>query len=363
MSSRSLPADTAWSSARTVGDANRQHRQVVVVTGGTAGIGRATVREFARHGARVAILARGRDRLEATAREVEQLGGEGLALEVDVANWPEVERAAAAVESQLGPIDVWVNNAMVSVFSPVTQTTAEEYRRVTEVTYLGYVHGSLAALHHMTPRNRGCIVQVGSALAFRGIPLQSAYCGAKHAVEGFTESLRCELMHEQSGVRVTEVHLPAINTTQFGWVRSKLPRKPQPVPPIYEPEVAARAIFWAAHQKRRALLFGWPTFAAIWADKLAPGLVDRYLAAGGYDSQQTSESADPDRPDNLFEPVAGAFEAHGTFSGAAKPTSLSLSLMTQRSRTYAVLASCLAAAVGWGIWGRGSTSGRSGGNP
>jgi NAD(P)-dependent dehydrogenase (short-subunit alcohol dehydrogenase family) len=323
--------------------------EVVVVTGGTAGVGRAVVREFARRGASVAILARGREALDATAREVEYLGGRALPLQADMANWDEVEGAATAVEEALGPIDTWVNNAMVSVFSRVIAMTADEYRRVTEVTYLGYVHGTIAALHRMMPRDRGCIVQVGSALAFRGIPLQSAYCGAKHAIVGFTDSLRCELLNEKSSVRVTEVHLPAMNTPQFGWVRSKLPRKPQPVPPVYQPETAAQAIYWAAHHKRRGLLFGWPTIISTSVNKVAPGLLDKYLAKSAVEGQQTNQPAEPDRTDNLFNPIPGDHGAHGEFDESAKQRSLSLQLMTQPLLAQALTCGVFAAAASWFI--------------
>src|SRR5687767_9952429 len=260
--------------------------EVVVITGASAGVGRATAEAFAKRGARIGLIARGTERLEAARRDVEALGGTALVLPVDVADAEGIETAAAHVERELGPIDIWVNNAMASVFSPIKEMTADEFRRVTEVTYLGYVHGTLAALRRMLPRDRGTIVQVGSALAYRSIPLQAAYCAAKHAVTGFTESLRCELIHDESRVRVTEVHMPALNTPQFGWVKSRLPRKAQPVPPIYQPEVAAEAIYWAAHHNRRELLVGWSTMQAVWGNKLVPGLIDRYLARTGYEGQQ-----------------------------------------------------------------------------
>jgi short-subunit dehydrogenase len=272
-------------------------------------------------GSRVGLLARGRDGLDGARRDVERLGGKALVVPTDVADSGQIEAAATAVEDQFGPIDVWVNNAMVSVFSPVKELTPEEVERVTEVTYLGTVYGTLAALRRMLPRNRGAIVQVGSALAYRAIPLQAAYCGAKHAIQGFTESLRTELLHDGSGVHVTMVQLPAMNTPQFSWVRSRLPRKPQPVPPIYEPEVAADAIVWAAHHRRREMSVGGPTVAAIYGNKLAPGLFDRYLARTGYDSQQTDEPADPNRRDNLWQPLAGDHGAHGTFTGRALDSS------------------------------------------
>src|SRR5437016_14490375 len=265
----------------------KEKPEVVVVTGASAGVGRATVRAFAQRGALLGLIARGADGLEATRVEVEQLGGKALVFSVDVVDAEKVEGAATRVEEEFGPIDIWVNNAMVSVFSPVKEMTAEEFHRVTEVTYLGVVYGTLSALKRMLPRDRGSIVQVGSALAYRGIPLQAAYCGAKHAIQGFTESLRCELLHDDSSVHVTMVQLPAMNTPQFDWVKSRLPRKPQPVPPIYAPEVAADAIVWAASARRRELSVGGPTAAAIWSNKVASGLLDRYLAKTGYDSQQT----------------------------------------------------------------------------
>jgi NAD(P)-dependent dehydrogenase (short-subunit alcohol dehydrogenase family) len=259
--------------------------QVVVVTGASAGVGRATVRAFAKRGAYLGLVARGDDGLQAARREVEDLGGKALVVQTDVADPVQVEAAAIAVEEAFGPIDVWVNNAMASVFSPAHEMTPEEFERVTAVTYLGYVYGTLAALKRMRPRDRGVIVQVGSALAYRGIPLQSAYCGAKHAVQGFTESVRCELLHDGSDVKITMVQLPALNTPQFSWVKSRLRRKPQPVPPIYQPEVAADAIVWAAYNYRRQWYVGGPTTLAIVGDKIAPGLADRYLAKQGYEAQ------------------------------------------------------------------------------
>ncbi len=293
---------------------NGHARKIVVVTGASAGVGRATVRAFARQGFDVALLARGADGLDAARREIEDEGRRALAIPTDVSDAEQVERAAARVERELGPIDVWVNNAMVSVFSPVKELQAEEVRRVTEVTYLGVVYGTLSALRRMLPRNHGAIVQVGSALAYRAIPLQAAYCGAKHAIQGFTESLRTELLHDRSDVHVTMVQLPAMNTPQFDWVKSRLPRRPQPVPPIFEPEVAADAIVWAAAQRRREISVGAPTAAAIWGNKIASGLLDRYLARTGYDAQQTREPADPNRPDNLWQPLPGDHGAHGRFA-------------------------------------------------
>jgi NAD(P)-dependent dehydrogenase (short-subunit alcohol dehydrogenase family) len=251
-------------------------------------------------------------------------------LPTDVADAERVEAAAAAAEDQLGPIDIWVNNAMASVFSPVKEMTAAEFRRVTEVTYLGFVYGTLAALRRMLPRNRGVIVQVGSALAYRGIPLQAAYCGAKHAIQGFVDSLRCELLHDGVNVRVTMVQMPALNTPQFRWVKSRLPHKAQPVPPIFQPEVAAEAIYWAAHHDQRELYVGWPTVKAIVGNKIVPGLADWYLARTGYEAQQTDEPADPNRPHNLWEPVAGDHGAHGVFDERATDHSAQLWATTHR---------------------------------
>jgi NAD(P)-dependent dehydrogenase (short-subunit alcohol dehydrogenase family) len=310
------------------------HRQrqsaVVVITGASAGVGRATARAFGRQRANIGLVARGTTALEATKREIEQLGGRALVLPLDVADCEAMDRAASAVEEEFGPIDIWINNAMASVFSPFLEVTPEEFRRVTEVTYLGYVHGTMAALRRMNPRDRGVIVQVGSALAYRGIPLQSAYCGAKHAVEGFTESLRCELLHDGSRVRLTMVQLPALNTPQFSWVKSRLPRKPQPVPPIYQPEVAARAIVWAAKHVRRELNVGMSTSVVVAGNKFAAGLGDRYLARTGYDSQMTEEPADPNRADNLWQPLPGDRGAHGEFGKRAGDRSLQLWATTHR---------------------------------
>ena len=310
--------------------------EVVVITGASAGVGRATARNFARHGARIALLARGTDGLEAAQREVQELGGTAIVIPVDVANPEQVEAAAARVEIDLGKIDIWINNAMASVFSPIKEMTPEEFRRVTEVTYLGYVYGTLAALKRMLPRDRGVIVQVGSALAYRGIPLQSAYCAAKHAVQGFCDSLRCELLRDNSGVRLTMVQLPALNTPQFGWVKSRLPRKAQPVPPIFQPEVAAEAIYFAAHNPRREFYVGAPSVAVISINKLAPGLLEYILARTGYDSQQYDGAEDPNRPNNLWQPVPGDHGAHGAFDARAR--SWSPQLWTSEHRTLVALA-------------------------
>jgi NAD(P)-dependent dehydrogenase (short-subunit alcohol dehydrogenase family) len=303
---------------------------VVVVTGASAGVGRATARAFGARGARVALLARGRPGLEAAGKEIEAEGGTPLAIPLDVADSGAVDDAADRVERELGPIDVWVNDAMTTVFAPLSETRPEEFRRVTEVTYLGTVHGTMAALKRMRPRDRGAIVQVGSALAYRGIPLQAAYCGAKHAIQGFTESVRTELMHDRSRVHLSMVQLPALNTPQFDWVRSRMPRRAQPVPPIYQPEVAAAAVVWASEHERREVYVGGSTVATIWADKLVPGLLDRYLGRTGFDSQQTDEPEDPARPDNLFEPVAEDLGAHGRFDRKAHARSWQLGLTTHR---------------------------------
>ena len=291
--------------------------KVVVITGASAGVGRATARLFAQHGADLGLLARGTDGLEETRREIEAIGRKALVLPVDVANAEEVETAAGKVENQLGPIDIWINNAMVSILSPIKEMTGEEFKRVTDVTYLGCVYGTLAALRRMLPRDKGIIIQVGSALAYRGIPLQSAYCAAKHAVQGFTESLRSELIHDGSHARVTMVQLPAMNTPQFNWVKTRLPRKPQPVPPIFQPEVAAEAIFFAATHKRRELWLGFPTLKTIIGNRLVPGYVDHYMADHLYEAQQYDGFVDPDRPHNLWEPVPGDHGAHGDFDARA----------------------------------------------
>ena len=303
-----------------------QRPEVVVITGASAGVGRATAQAFAQRGAHVGLLARGRAGLEGARRDVEALGGRGLVLPTDIADAGQVEAAAAAVEEAIGPVDVWVNNAMASVFSPVKRMEPEEYRRVTEVTYLGTVYGTLTALRRMLPRDRGAIVQVGSALAYRGIPLQSAYCAAKHAIQGFCDSLHCELIHDQSRVRLTMVQMPALNTPQFSWVKSRLPRKALPVPPIFQPEVAAEAIVWAAHHDRRSLMVGWPTVEAIVGNKIAPGLLVAYLARTGIDAQMTGEPEDPGRSDNLWEPVDAGHDrgAHGTFDRRSSATSWQL---------------------------------------
>ena len=328
--------------------------ETVVITGASAGLGRAIAREFGRHGANVALIARGIDGLKAAQREIEDLGGSALILPLDVADSKAVEQAAAAVEDQLGPIDIWVNDAMVSVFSPVKEMLPEEYKRVTDVTYLGFVYGTLAALKRMLPRDRGTIVQVGSALAYRSIPLQSAYCAAKHAISGFTDSLRCELIHDKSRVHVTMVQMPALNTTQFGWVKSRLKRKAQPVPPIFQPEVGARAVYWAAHHKRRELYVGMSTVEAIVGNKIAPGMLDHYLGRTGYASQQTSQPESPDRPNNLWEPLAGDHGAHGAFDQRASGKSWELRVSLNRMWLAAgfTVGAAVAVFAGWRDSGR-----------
>jgi len=303
---------------------------VVAITGASAGVGRATARAFARSGADVGLIARGRERLESAQREIEELGRRAVIADADVADPNQVEAAARRIEDELGPIDVWVNNAIATVFARVTDTTPEEFRRATEVTYLGSVWGTMTALRRMRERDAGVIVQVGSALAYRGIPLQAAYCGGKHALQGFLESLRSELLHDGSHVHLTMVQLPALNTPQFTWSRAKLPRSPQPVPPIFQPEVAADAIVWAASHPRRELMVGWPTVKAIVGNAVAPGIADRYLARNGFDAQQTDEPADPNRPDNLFEPVPGDQGAHGPFDDQSRDRSFQLPLAKHR---------------------------------
>ena len=329
------------------------HRgQVVVVTGASAGVGRAVVREFAARGAAIGLLARDPARLDATRADVERLGGRAVAIPCDVADADAVESAADRIERELGPIDVWINNAMATVFSRCIEITADEFQRATEVTYLGTVYGTLAALRRMQPRNHGTIVQVGSALAYRGIPLQAPYCAAKHAVRGFTDSLRCELLHEQRNIHLSMVQLSAINTPQFEWCRTRLPRHPQPVPPIFAPEVAARGIVWAAEHHPRELTVGWPATRAIVGNKLAPGFADWYLARNGYDAQQTPEPVDAGRPSNLFEPVPGDYAAQGRFADRATHRSWQLWMATHRPAIACVFAGVLGAAAAWLVEGR-----------
>src|ERR671933_1592904 len=305
--------------------------EVVVVTGASAGVGRATVQAFAKRGARVGLIARGRAGLEGAKNEVESFGGKAMVLPTDVADADAVEEAAQRVEQELGPIDVWVNDAMTTVFSPFKELTPAEYRRATDVTYLGYVWGTMAALKRMLPRDRGTIVQVGSALAYRAIPLQAPYCAAKFAIRGFTDSIRTELIHDKSKVHITMVQLPAVNTPQFNWCKTRLPNHPQPVPPIYQPEVPAEAILWAAEHRRRELWVGRSTVKAIVGNKLVPGLADWYLGKTGFKSQQTQQPVSSDRPSNLFEPVEGAHATHGIFDAKATGSSPQVWLAEHRS--------------------------------
>jgi NAD(P)-dependent dehydrogenase (short-subunit alcohol dehydrogenase family) len=319
--------------------------KVVVVTGASAGVGRATARAFARRGARIGLVARGTDGLEGARREVAEAGSEAIAVPTDVADPDALERAAETIERELGPIDIWVNNAMVSVFSPFKEMEADEFKRVTEVTYLGVVFGTMTALRRMLPRDRGRIIQVGSALAYRGIPLQSAYCGAKHAIQGFTESVRCELLHDKSKVTISMVQMPALNTPQFGWVKTRLPRHPQPVPPIFQPEVAADGIVWASENDRRELYVGAPTTATILADKVASEALDHYLGRTGFKSQQTDQPVDKNRPNNLWEPVPGDAGAHGQFDDKAHGRSVQLAATTHRRMIIPAAATAAAGAM------------------
>jgi len=311
---------------------------VVVITGASAGVGRATARAFAARGARIGLIARNAEALEAARQEVESRGGQAVVAIADVADAEAVERAAQTIEAAFGPIDVWINNAMTSVLGPVKTITAEEFRRVTEVTYLGVVYGTQAALRRMLPRDRGVIIQVGSTLAYRGIPLQAPYCAAKHAIQGFHDALRSELLHDKSGVQVCMVNLPAVNTPQFRWIRSHMPRKAKPFGTIFEPEVAAQAIVWASEHPRRELNVGWGTTQAIIANAFAPGALDHYLGRIGFDAQQGDEPEEPGRPDNLHGPVSGDAGAHGVFSDQARTTSTQLLANTHRGAIGAAVA-------------------------
>lgn len=317
----------------------------VVICGATAGVGRATANAFAREGYRVALIARGADGLAETRTELEARGAKVLAISADVADADAVDRAAEQVENELGPIDVWVNSAMATVFGPVEQITAAEYKRVTDVTYLGFVHGTLAALRHMRPRDRGTIVQVGSALAYRAIPLQSAYCAAKFAVRGFTDSLRCELIHSNSRVKLTMVQLPAHNTPQFNWSRNKMPKRPQPVPPIHTPEVAAKAILRAATEAPRELWLGSASLKAIIGNMFMPGLLDKMMAKQAWSGQMTDEPVDPEQPDNLYEPVDGLHRVEGRFDDQIKDNAIALSSETVGKLAVAGLAAVTVGAV------------------
>ncbi len=320
-------------------------RRVAVVTGASAGIGRAIAREFGRHGWRVALLARGHEGLEAARQEVEALGGEALVLPTDVADEQQVEAAAAAVEARWGAIDAWVNDAMATIFSEALSIAPADFRRATEVTYLGAVWGTLAALRRMKPRNRGAIVQIGSALAYRSIPLQAPYCAAKAALRGFTDSLRCELAHDRSRVHLTMVHLSAFNTPQFDWGRTTRAHQPRPMGKIFQPELAARAAYWAATHRRRELWVGWPAVQAIIGTRVMPGLLDRLLGHTAVEGQETDEPLPPDRRDNLWQPVPGDHGAHGRFDAQAHPDSVQFRLDTHRGTlALAALGAFLAAA-------------------
>jgi NAD(P)-dependent dehydrogenase (short-subunit alcohol dehydrogenase family) len=321
--------------------------RVVVVTGASAGLGRATVREFARNGDDIALIARGADGLEEAKKEVESYGRRALVCRLDVSDPSAVEKAAGDIEKELGPIDVWVNNAMISVFSPVKEMKPEEYRRVTEVTYLGQVYGALAALKRMQIRDNGSIIFVGSALAYRGIPLQSAYCASKHAIEGFYDSLRTELMHDGSSIRTCMVQLPAMNTTQFGFVKSRMPNKPKPMGEIFQPEVAARAIVYASKHNRREIFVGPSTVKAIIGNKLAPWYADRVLAKNGYKGQMTSEPENTGRKDNLWEPIPGDHGAHGPFGNKSHEFSLQTWATIHRGIvTFVTISAVIAGALG-----------------
>jgi NAD(P)-dependent dehydrogenase (short-subunit alcohol dehydrogenase family) len=325
--------------------------RIVVVTGASGGIGRASAVAAARRGDTVVAIARGQAGLDGAAREIEEVGGTAVPMAVDVADSDAVFAAADKIESDVGAIDVWINDAFTSVFAPFDEIKPEEFKRVTEVSYLGYVYGTMAALRHMKPRNRGTIVQVGSALAYRGIPLQSAYCGAKHAIQGFNEALRCELLHEKSNVHVTMVQMPAVNTPQFSWVLSRLPHHAQPVPPIYQPEMAARGVMYAAdHPQRREYWVGSSTMGTLAANAVAPGLLDRYLAKTGFGSQQTGAEQKPDSPANLWEPADRGgeqdFGAHGVFDSKAHSKDPQL----WASQHHGVLAAAAAGVAATATW-------------
>ncbi len=330
------------------GHMSATHPEVVVITGASAGVGRAIARAFARRGAHIGLLARGHEGLEAARREVEQLGGKAIAIPTDVADPDQVESAASQVEETFGPIDVWVNDAMESVFAPFKEIEPAVYKRVTEVAYLGFVYGTMSALRRMLPRDRGRIIQIGSALAYRSIPLQSAYCGAKHAIMGFTDSIHCELIHDKSNVKITMVQLPAVNTPQFGWVKSRLPHKAQPVPPIYQPEVIADAVTWVTDHYRRELFIGLNTAIIIQGNKFFPALGDWYLGKTGYKSQQTDQPANPNRPNNIWEPVDEErdYGAHGAFDGRAHRKSWQAWLDTHPGALALAGAAGLAAVAG-----------------
>jgi short-subunit dehydrogenase len=314
------------------------NKKVIVITGGSAGVGRAAAVRFGQDGSKIGVLARGEQRLKETKNQIELLGGTCEYFLADVANPNELESAADFFESKLGPIDIWVNNAMTTVFSSFNEIRAEDFKRVTEVTYLGFIYGTMSALKRMRERNMGTIVQVGSALAYRGIPLQSAYCGAKHGIQGFTESVRSELIHDKVNVRLVMVQMPALNTPQFNWCKSNFEYQPQPVPPIYQPEVAAEAIYYAAYHDKREMYVGFRNSIIIYGNKFFPGFGDRYLASHGYSSQMTNKKIDKNRPDNLWNPVDANYGAHGQFSSKAIKKSMQVYFDTHPSVTAALLA-------------------------
>jgi short-subunit dehydrogenase len=327
-----------------------EDKKVVVVTGASAGVGRAIVREFAKKGADIALIARGKDGLEGAKKEVESHGGKALIFPIDVADAKAIENAAEEIEKTLGPIDVWVNNAMNSVFAPVKDMEPDEYKRVTEVTYLGQVYGTLSAYKRMRSRDRGSIVFVGSALAYRGIPLQSAYCASKHAILGFFDSFRSELLHDKSNIKICMVQLPAMNTTQFGFVRSKLPYKPRPMGTIFSPEVGARAVVFASEHDRREIYVGWPTLQAIVGNKLAPNVGDWQLARTGIDGQLTDQPEDPNRKDNLWDPLPGDHGAHGPFGDLSKDFSPQLWASENRGMVASVAGVAALGALAYAWW-------------
>jgi NAD(P)-dependent dehydrogenase (short-subunit alcohol dehydrogenase family) len=324
--------------------------KVVVITGASAGVGRATALLFARLGEKIGLIARGEDALKVTQHEIEVAGGTALACPADVADAAALDAAAERIEQQLGPIEIWINNAMVTVFAPVAEIAPEEFRRVTETTYLGGVYGTMAALKRMRPRDHGVIVQVSSALAYRSIPLQSAYCGAKHALMGFLDSLRCELIHEKSAIHLTAVHMPALNTPQFGWARNKMPHRPQPVPPIYQPEIAAEAIWFAATHRRRAVSVGASTWLALLGQWLSPALMDRYLGHSAVEGQQTREPDAGNRRDNLDMPIANEHATHGAFGARAHRHSPALWIEMHRDSLLLGTLALGATAFAWRQW-------------
>lgn len=331
----------------------RTQPETVVITGASAGIGRATAREFAKNGANIALLARGSDGLEAARREIEKLGRKALVIPTDVADSQAVEEAAERTERELGPIDIWVNNAFAGIFARFLDVTPEEFERVTDVTYIGQVNGTRAALKRMLPRDRGSIVLVGSALAYRGIPLQSAYCGAKHALQGFLDSIRSELIHDNSNVTITMVQLPGVNTPQFDWIRAKLKGRPRPIGTVFQPEVAARSLYFAARSGRKEVIVGYPVIKAIWGNKIASPLLDHYLARVAFEAQEEPQPLSPDRDDNLFEPVPGDHGAHGRFDTEARDFSAELwASMHRKQLGLAALGAAAAAGIGFMLAGR-----------